>query len=183
MYPFCWLAEEGLAEKSRRDKVDYTGMVRDGHLLLTPGSTIDYDRIAQFMRGLFDTYKVRAVAFDRVYMKFLRPCVVRAGFTDAELARFVEVGQGFIGMGPCIRELETRLLGKKLKHGGHPLLLMAAQNAAVVTDDAGNKKFTKRRSAGRIDPIVALAMAVSVIPPEPPYVPTYRMEIFGPRRD
>jgi phage terminase large subunit-like protein len=183
VYPFCWAAEEGLAEKSRRDKVDYTGMVRDGHLLLTPGPTIDYDRISVFMRGLFDTYKVQAVAFDRVYMRFLRPCLVRAGFTEAELARFVEVGQGFIGMGPCIRELETRLLGKKLQHGGHPLLLMAAQNAAVVSDDAGNKKFTKRRSAGRIDPIVALAMAVSVIPPEPPYVPTYRMEIFGPRRD
>src|ERR1019366_3348653 len=29
VYPFCWLAEEGLAEKSRRDKVDYVGMVRD----------------------------------------------------------------------------------------------------------------------------------------------------------
>src|ERR1019366_4973717 len=111
VYPFCWLAEEGLADKGRRDKTDYVGMVRDGHLLLTPGPTIDYDRVATFMRGLFDTYKVRAVAFDRVYMRFLRPCLVRSGFTEAELARFVEVGQGFVGMGPCIRELETRLLG------------------------------------------------------------------------
>lgn len=166
VYPFCWLPEEGLAEKSRFDKVDYVGMARDGFLLTTPGRAINYDFVAEFLRGVFNECRVGAIAFDRVFMKFLRPCLVRAGFTDAELERFVEVGQGYIGMAPCIRELEVRLLEKKLKHGNHPVLLMAATNAAVVTDDAGNKKFTKRKSTGRIDPLVALAMAVSVIPPE-----------------
>lgn len=165
VYPFCWLPQEGLAEKSRLDRVDYIGMAADGHLLTTPGRAINYDFVARFMRTLFDEYDVRAIAFDRVFMKFLRPCLVRAGFNDEELERFVETGQGFIGMGPCIRELEVRLLEKKLKHGNHPVLLMAATNAAVVTDDAGNRKFTKRKSTGRIDPLVALAMAVSVLPP------------------
>jgi phage terminase large subunit-like protein len=42
---------------------------------------------------------------------------------------------------------------------------MCAANAAVVTDDAGNRKFTKKKSTGRIDALVALAMAVGVIPP------------------
>jgi phage terminase large subunit-like protein len=97
---------------------------------------------------------------------------VRAGFTEAELARFVEHGQGFLGMAPAIRELEVRLLEGKLKHGGHPVLQMCAANAAVVTDDAGNKKFTKRRSTGRIDLLVALAMAVGVMPLAQPDVGT-----------
>src|SRR5205823_3481169 len=119
-----------------------------------------YDFVAAHLRRVFDSYNVASISFDRVFMKFLLPCLTRAGFTDAELERFVECGQGFIGMGPCVRELEVRLLQKRLKHGNHPLLLMAAANATVISDDAGNKKFTKRKSTGRIDPLVALAMAV-----------------------
>jgi phage terminase large subunit-like protein len=101
-------------------------------------------------------------------MKFLRPCLVRAGFTEAELERFIEFGQGFLSMAPAVRELEARLLKRKLKHGNHPVLTMCAANAAILTDDTGNKKFTKRKSTGRIDALVALAMAVSVMPPDNP---------------
>lgn len=162
----AWLPEEGLEEKSRRDKVEYDIWAKEGLLLTTPGQAINFDYVAQAMRRIFDECNVEAIAFDRAYMRFLRPCLVRAGFSEAELARFVEHGQGFLGMAPAIRELETRLLEKRLKHGNHPVLTMCASNAAVVVDDAGNKKFTKRKSTGRIDLLVALAMACAVIPPE-----------------
>lgn len=71
-------------------------------------------------------------------------------------------------MGPAIRELEVSLLEKRLRHGNQPVLTMCAANAAVVTDDAGNRKFTKRKSTGRIDCLVALAMAVCVSRGQPP---------------
>lgn len=163
-HTFAWMPEEGLAEKSRVDKVEYVTWAHDGALLTTPGRAVNYDFVAEYLRGIFDRCNVIAIAFDRAYMRFLRPCLVRAGFSDAELERFVEHGQGFVGMAPAIRELETRLLEKKLKHGQHPILRMCAANAAVVSDDAGNRKFTKRRSTGRIDALVALAMACGVMP-------------------
>jgi phage terminase large subunit-like protein len=166
VHTFAWMPEENIAEKSRQDKVEYAQWAREGLLLTTPGRAVNYDHVAAFMRGIFDACDVRAIAFDRVFMKFLRPCLVRAGFTDSELERFIEHGQGFLGMAGPIRELEVRLLEKKLKHGNHPVLRMCAAAAAVVTDDAGNRKFTKRKSSGRIDALVALAMAVAVIPPE-----------------
>jgi phage terminase large subunit-like protein len=37
---------------------------------------------------------------------------------------------------------------------------MCAANAVVVLDDAGNRKLSKKRSSGRIDGMVALAMAI-----------------------
>lgn len=167
VHTFAWLPEEGIAEKSRQDKVEYEQWAKDGHLILTPGKAISYDYVARELRSIFNRCNVRRIAFDRVFMKFLRPCLIRAGFTEAEIdAHFVEHGQGFIGMSPAIRELETRLLEGRLKHGNHPVLTMCAANAAVVTDDAGNRKFTKRKSTGRIDGIVSLAMAVSVQPVE-----------------
>jgi len=39
-------------------------------------------------------------------------------------------------------------------------------NAAVVQDPAGNRKFTKAKSSGRIDGMVSLAMAVAAMPQE-----------------
>lgn len=162
--PTFWLPEEGLIEKSRADRVPYDLWKEQGFLETTPGRAIEYDYIAAFLRDLFDRCDVRAIAFDRYNMKFLRPCLERAGFTEEELERFVEFGQGFVSMSPALRELETRLLGTKLKHGNHPVLEMCARNATVVTDPAGNRKFIKGKATGRIDGMVALAMAVGVMP-------------------
>ena len=67
-------------------------------------------------------------------------------------------------MSPAIRELESKLLQKELKHGNHPVLTMCAANAITVNDPAGNRKFTKQKSTGRIDGMVALAMSIGVMP-------------------
>ncbi|HXK16668.1 MAG TPA: terminase TerL endonuclease subunit, partial [Polyangiaceae bacterium] len=110
------------------------------------------------------TCQVEAIAFDRYNMKFLKPWLERAGFTEEELAKFVEFGQGFVSMSPAIRELESMLLARKLRHANHPVLTMCAANATVMMDPAGNRKFIKGRTTGRIDGMVALAMAVGVLP-------------------
>jgi phage terminase large subunit-like protein len=41
---------------------------------------------------------------------------------------------------------------------------MCAANAITVNDPAGNRKFTKQKSTGRIDGMQALAQAVGVMP-------------------
>lgn len=162
--PTFWLPEEGLLEKSRADRVPYDLWHEQGWLMTTPGRAIEYEFVAHYLKGVFDRYDVQALAFDRFNMKFLTPWLERAGFTQAQLAKFTEFGQGFVGMGGALRELEARLLSRGLKHGAHPVLEMCAFNAVAVTDPAGNRKFTKQKSSGRIDGMVALAMAVGTIP-------------------
>jgi phage terminase large subunit-like protein len=41
---------------------------------------------------------------------------------------------------------------------------MCAANATVVNDSADNKKFAKSKASGRIDGMVALAMAIGMMP-------------------
>ena len=41
----------------------------------------------------------------------------------------------------------------------HPVLTMCADNALLTQDPAGNRKFEKHKATGRIDGMVALAMA------------------------
>lgn len=162
--PTFWLPGEGLAEKSRADRVPYDLWAKQGYLQTVPGRAIEYEFIAEHLRGVFDRCNVRALAFDRWGMKHLRPWLVKAGFTEEELERFIDFGQGFASMSPAIRALEERLLGKKLRHGKHPVLAMCAANAVVVTDPAESRKFAKNKASGRIDGLVALAMAVGVMP-------------------
>jgi phage terminase large subunit-like protein len=162
--PTFWLPGDGLAEKSRNDRVPYDVWHDEGYLLTAPGRSIEYEYVAEHLRGVFDRCNVRALAFDRHNMRFLRPWLERAGFNDEELSRFIDFGQGFVSMSPAIRELESRLLACKLAHGNHPVLTMCAANAVAVSDPAGNRKFDKKKTTGRIDGMVALAMAVGVMP-------------------
>lgn len=160
--PTFWLPEEGLVEKSRADRVSYDVWANEGNLLTTPGRSIEYEWVAEYLRGVFDMCDVKALAFDRYNMRFLKPWLEKAGFTEAELERFVEFGQGFVSMSPALRELESLLLARKLAHGNHPVLTMCAANATIVKDPAENRKFSKSKTTGRIDGMVALAMAVGV---------------------
>ncbi|MGE3807157.1 MAG: terminase large subunit [Gemmataceae bacterium] len=166
VYSTFWLPETGLAEKSRVDRVPYDHWNGQGHLLTTPGASIEYEFIAEHLRGLFDRCDVQAIAFDRYNMKFLKPWLEKVGFSEDELLKFIEFGQGFVSMSPAIRELEAKLLSKKLRHGNHPVLNMCANNGTVVMDPAGNRKFVKTKTTGRIDGLVSLAMAVGVMPLE-----------------
>jgi phage terminase large subunit-like protein len=158
-----WLPAEGLTEKSRKDRVPYDLWAKQGYLNTTPGRAIEYEFIAEFLRGLFDRCDVQQLGFDRYNMVHLRPWLVKAGFTEEELEKFVPFGQGTASMTPALRELETRLLGGKLRHGNHPILEMCAKNATVI-GDSGARKFDKRKQTRRIDGMVALAMAVGVMP-------------------
>lgn len=164
--PTFWLPEEGLKEKSAGDRVPYDLWHDQGFLEVCPGRAIEYEFVAEYLRGVFDNLNIVAMGFDRYNMKFLRPWLVKQGFTEEELAKFVDFGQGFLSMSPAIREMETRLLKRKVRHGNHPVMTMCAANAIVVKDPAGNRKFTKSKSTGRIDGMVAYAIAVGMMPSE-----------------
>lgn len=158
-----WMPEDGLADKSRKDKVPYDMWCLQGWLTKAPGKSIDYDYVAEYLRDCFDKYKIQKLAFDRWNFRHLRPCLVRAGFTDREIEdHFVEFGQGFQSMSPALRQLESDILNKRIAHGDQPVLKMCAANAVVQTDPASNRKLAKNKSAGRIDGLVALAMAIGV---------------------
>lgn len=157
-----WLPGDGLAEKARRDRVPYDVWHRAGHLMTTPGRTVDYDYVAPIVLRTLREEELAKVGFDRWNMRFLRPALERAGATPEEMERFVEFGQGFGSMSPALRALDQVLLNGRMRHGGHPVLTMCAANAVVKSDPAGNRKLVKLAPNRRIDGMVALAMAVAM---------------------
>lgn len=166
--PTFWLPGQGLTEKSRADRVPYDLWAKQGDMLTTPGKSVEYEWVANWLRGFVDSHNVVKIAFDRWGMKYLRPWLEKAGFTESELDEktglFEDYGQGFASMSPALRDLEASLLQEKVRHGKHPVLSMCAANAVVTMDPAGNRKLNKLKAAGRIDGMVALAMAFGVAP-------------------
>jgi phage terminase large subunit-like protein len=163
--PTFWLPAEGLTDKARSDRVPYDLWRLQGYLQATPGSTVSYKFVANYLRGVFDRHRVGKLAFDAWNMVHLKPHLLDAGFSEQVIAdTFVSFGQGFKSMSPALRDLESIILEKKLRHGDHPVLKFCASNCVVERDSAGNRKLSKKRSTGRIDGMIALTMALGVAP-------------------
>lgn len=166
VHPTFWLPQDGLADRARADRVPYDRWYKDGHLIAAPGPTVDYEYIANWLWGLAGRCDLRRIGFDRWNYRHLKPWLEKAGFAEHQLdgddALFVGIGQGYASMSPALRDLESALLRGELLHGGHPVLESCARNSVVEMDPAGNRKLTKQKSRGRIDGMVALAMAMSV---------------------
>ena len=165
VHPTFWLPAEGLTEKSRNDRVPYDMWALKGFLKTTPGRSVSYEYVATHLRGVFDNFKMKKLAFDAWNMKHLKPWLIQAGFSEEEIKdKFVEFRQGTQSMSPALRELEQIILDECLAHGNHPVLSMCAASAVVEGKDSSNRKLSKSKSSGRIDGMVALAMAVGVAP-------------------
>jgi phage terminase large subunit-like protein len=172
--PTFWLPGEGLREKSRNDRVHYDVWADQGHLKTTPGQSVQYEFVAEWVYGFYLAHPKLKVAFDRWGMKHLKPWLLKAGFTEEQVEEvFVEFGQGFQSMSPALRDLEAALLETKVRHANHPVLGMCAHNAVVTTDPAGGRKLNKAKAAGRIDGLVALTMAFGVAPEVGVEAPSY----------
>ena len=169
-----WLPEDGLALKSQKDRVPYDTWHKDGYLIAAPGKSVDYEYVAEYLRGVFDRYDIHKIAFDRWGFKHLKPWLLKAGFAEQQIEeKFEEFGQGFQSMSPALRDLEGEILNGRLAHGNHPVMTMCAANAVVQSDPAGNRKLAKHKSAGRIDGMVALTMAMGVAPLDGVTAPAY----------
>lgn len=166
---FFWMPEEGIHEKSKTDRVPYDIWAEKGFIELCPGRSVRYEYVAQRLFEIVSRCNKAVIAFDRWRMDQLKPWLEKAGFTEDDIEEiFKPFGQGFASMGPALREFESLLLNTEMRHGNHPVLTMCAANAKIETDPAENKKFTKRKSSGRIDGMVALAQSVGVMPETPP---------------
>lgn len=172
--PHFWTPEQGLAERSKRDRAPYDVWVRQGYLHTTPGATVDYEYVAQDIAAILGELDVRAIAYDRWRISLLQKEFDEQGIS----LPLVEFGQGFKDMSPALESLECELLNGRVAHGAHPVLTMCAANAVVSRDPAGNRKLDKHKATGRIDGMAALAMAFGAVTEKEVVEAVYEIEVW-----
>ena len=159
LLPFVYCPLDGLEERSRRDRTPYDTWVRDGLMIGLAGASMDYEQIMQHLADTLQEMEIEVthVEFDRWRIDVAKAAAERVGF--AQEAEWHQVGQGYQDFAPRVEAFEKLLLTKRMRHGNHPLLTMAAANAIAMKDPAGNRKIDKSKSTARIDPLVAGVMA------------------------
>jgi phage terminase large subunit-like protein len=160
--PHFWLPGDVRA-RAEQDKVPYEVWV-DEELITPIGATTDPRVIALKIAELHCKYRISSLAFDRWRIDDLKRELDLIGCTVPLHSH----GQGFKDMGPAVDILERMIVMRRLRHGDHPVLNWNAYNAVVTRDPAGGRKLDKAKSIGRIDGLVALAMAFTLTRLDPP---------------
>lgn len=155
VHPWFFCPADNLRGRADRDGVPYPTWAEEGFITPTPGNVVDYRHVEDHIRELCARFAVREIAFDPHMARGMMANLIEDGLPA------VEMRQGWVTMAPAIKELERSIVGRRFRHGGHPVLRWNFQNIAVETDKAGNKAFHKGKSTDRIDGAVAAAMAVA----------------------
>lgn len=175
---FYWTTKSGLADRARKDQAPYEQWVEAGHLTAVDGATIDKTFIAAKVQEICAEHDVEFLAFDAAGMADFIAACEQVGFPvwrwkgpgepEGQGLKLVAHGQGTrrvfeerqLTMPTSIERLEDRVLEQTITIDASPVTYACAANAHVVEDGQKNRAFDKKRSRGRIDGIVTIAMAV-----------------------
>jgi phage terminase large subunit-like protein len=151
-----WVPEAAVAQRTERRSVNYAGWVAGGFITQTEGDVADYDVIERDLLEDFETFAPRVIGYDPWNAHALVNRLSEAGL-PLQLFR-----QGPASYHPAIQELERAYLSRRLRHGGHPVLLWNAANVVARTDANLNVAPDRKRSREKIDGFCALAEAFGV---------------------
>lgn len=175
-----WTPKEGLLDRSRADATPYDVWAGQGELTAVPGPTIEKTYVAQEVARICAEHDVKALAFDPAGIDdFIRACgevglpvwkyegpdkpegtgLKLVSHAQGTRVRFEEKQ---LSMPRSIERFEDAILEKRIVIQRNKVTRSCAANALVISDPTNNRAFDKKRSRGRIDGIVALAMAVGL---------------------
>ena len=153
--PFFWIPSENAHRRERKDKVPYEAWIKQGNVRVTDGDIVDYDQIREDILEICQKFNVREIAVDRWNATQI---VTQLEGEDVNMVMF---GQGYRSMSAPSKQLEALVMGRKLHHGGNPVLRWMASNVAIESDPAANIKPSKKKSTEKIDGIVATVMTIA----------------------
>lgn len=176
-----WTTKDGIKDRSRRDLTPYDQWAEkpaETGLEAVPGAVIDKTFVAAEVKRICAEHDVEFMAFDPAGMAdFIAACEA-IGFDvwkyegpdkpEGSGLKLVSHAQGKLvrfedrqlTMPRSIEKLEDRILQETITIDSSPLTYSCAANAMVDADGQGNRAFDKKKSRGRIDGMVTIAMAV-----------------------
>lgn len=170
---------ETAAEREKKDRVPYLRWIREGLIHGVPGKVVRKEFMAHRLAVLKEQLNIRWAAYDRYAHKALRDEMAENGV----VLPWIEHPQGFrrggalpfpqfkakdggrldnpLWMPDSVTQLETRIIEQTLHVQPSPVTRWQVSSVVIRNDPAGtgNRIFDKAKAVGRIDGIVAGAMA------------------------
>jgi phage terminase large subunit-like protein len=151
-----WIPEDKLRDRQKKDKANYRNWINDRHIFVTPGSATDYGYIQDFIVKKRSEYNIVASSYDKWNAQMLVNNLNASGLT------FMEFGQGIVAQSEPTKMLKRLVLGKKIRHGGNPVLRWNLSNVTVKMDSNENIMLDKAKSTEKIDGARSLVNALGM---------------------
>lgn len=193
-----WTTKQGLPDRARADQAPYEQWVEQEYITPVPGAVIDKTFVAAEVAKLVAEHDVQFLAFDPAGIAdFMKACddigldVWRYKGPDepeGQGLKLVSHAQGTrvmfedrqLCMPRSIERLEDQILTGGITIDASPVTYSCAANAALISDGQKNRAFDKKRSRGRIDGLVTIAMATGAATAELEATkPEFQMLILG----
>lgn len=133
----------------------YSGWEITGRLDVTPGDVTDIQRIEDDLVTDSGDYQIAEIAFDPWQAQFL------ANRLAAQGATMVEVRPSVGNFSEPTKTLGVLMKERRLRHDGDPVLEWAIGNVVGHYDAKDNVYPRKQRPENKIDPVIALLMALN----------------------
>jgi phage terminase large subunit-like protein len=151
-----WLPEENIVDLEHRHGMPYRAWADQGLITLTDGNVVDYGFVRKEIVAAAGTFSPTNLLADPYNATKLLTELKEQDGLHVEPIR-----QGFLSLSPATKELDRMISGRKLRHGGHPILKWHASNAVVRTDENDNVMLSKKKSRKPIDGLAALVNAIA----------------------
>lgn len=132
----------------------YRNWAAEGWLTVTDGEIIDFDVIENDIFMLSSLYDVTEIAYDPWQATQLATNLMKNG------ANVVEYRQTVQNMSEPMKNLDALIRAGKIRHNGDPVAAWALSNVVGKLDAKDNVYPRKARDENKIDPAVAMIMAL-----------------------
>lgn len=151
---WCLSPADTLDERAHRDRAPYRQWVEAGYLNTCPGNRIDQDAVRELVRDACERFEVRQVGIDPYNAGNLVQLLEgEDGLT------VIEIPQSMLQMSGPAKDFEADVLDGLIDAGENPLIAWCVSNVVVMRDGKDNIYPVKKRSRGRIDPVIAALLA------------------------
>jgi phage terminase large subunit-like protein len=153
--PLFFIPEETMYRREKEDKVPYSQWVKDGLVIATPGSVIDYDFIFQAVIDWSRLYSIQQIGYDPRGATQLAVQLGKEGF------EMVELTQGYNNMSEPSQIFEALIYAGRVRHNGNPVLRSHVLNSAVKHSKDNRMIIPyKTHARKRIDGVTASVMGL-----------------------
>jgi len=158
VWTHAW-AHPSVLERRKAEAPRFRDFANDGHLTLVEKVGDDVEQVAQLVRQVFDSGLLDKVGVDPIGIGAILDALVTAEIPGDKV---IGISQGW-QLGGAIKTAERRLAEGGMVHGGQPMMAWCCGNARVEPR-ANSILITKQASgSAKIDPLMALLNAVSLI--------------------
>ncbi len=151
---FFYLPEDVIDERGQIGQA-YKRWADAGYIKLTPGNTIDQDFIIHDIAEVSKTLNFRRIDYDTWNASQVAVKLTEMGHDMNIHPQTIQY------LGPATKEYERLMRCGDLVHDNNPVQQWMLSNVVLWVDPNGNYKPDKKRSAEKIDGIIADIMAVS----------------------